>query len=142
MWPLRNRQQGGRTSKHKGVAEVEPFLCGRYARHLINRKRPVPPWAWLNALAHGSSDDIIALTLSEPRRHTPWNSNEWERALAFLALEVINQVTKRDGALTQLQRSTLVPLELELAGERSHLTPAQFVLMVLCALDRPASRHT
>jgi len=143
MWPLRKRQRGGRASKHEGIAEVEAFPSGHYVRYLVDNKRPVPAWAWLNELAHGSHDDITALTVSEPRRAL-WNTNAWEGAVAFLAQELVSQAPRRGRTLSELQRSTLIPLELELAGRSrrwSYLTPAQFALTVLSALDRPTSRH-
>lgn len=108
--------------------------------------RTAPPaWAWLNLLAHGSEEDIAAVAAgeSEPPRSTSATS-VWRQALAFMAQELVNQATRQGRPLAELQRSTLVPLELELAGPRAptSMKPAALVTSVLRALtDHPTSRH-
>ena len=47
--------------EHELVLECEAFLSGRYAQHLAELDLPVPVWAWMNTLAHGSSDQIMVL---------------------------------------------------------------------------------
>jgi hypothetical protein len=61
-----------------------------------------------------------------------------------MAQELVNQATRQGRPLAELQRSTLVPLELELAGPRAptSMKPAALVTSVLRALtDHPTSRH-
>jgi len=138
MWTTRNRAW-----EQEFVAECGAFLSGHSAQWLADANRPVPVWAWVNALAHGSDDDITALAAGEPpSAHDP--SAVWEQALAFLAQELTSQATRRGCSLADLQRSTLVPLELELAGRQASGAgaPAQLVASVLSALARhPTSRH-
>lgn len=81
----------------------------------------VPDWAWLNVLAHGSQDDIRALANGEPPWRISSDTSVWHEALSFLAEELISQATRQGRALAVLQRSTLVPLELELACPKGTL---------------------
>jgi len=125
------------------VVDCEAFFSGHYAQYLANENRPVPVWARLNVLAHSSEDEITALAVGEPRGTFPC-SLVWEQALAFLAQEVMSETTRRGCPLADLQRSTLVPLELEFARLRaqSFVEPAKFVASVLSALaQHPTSRH-
>jgi hypothetical protein len=81
MWTTRSRAW-----ERALVAECEAFFSGRSAQYLDNQNRPVPAWAWLNLLAHGSEEDIAAVAAgeSEPPRSTSATS-VWRQALAFLA---------------------------------------------------------
>ena len=135
MWSTRCRPW-----EHELVTECEAYLSGRYAEYLGEAKRPVPVWAWLNVLAHGSEEDVAALAAGEPHP----SISLWHQALAFLAQELMNQAARRGRRLADLQRSTLVPLELELAGKgaQSPVELARFVSRVLSALaQRPTSRQ-
>ena len=118
MWRTRNRAW-----EEEFVAECEVFLSGHYAQWLAEENRTVPVWAWLNVLAHGSDDDITALATGEPPSRRSQSACVWQQALAFLAQELTSQATRRGYSLADIQRSTLVPLELELAGRRP-LAPA------------------
>lgn len=138
MWTTRSR-----TWERELVVECEEFLFGRYAQYLRDENRPVPTWAWLNVLAHGNEEDITALAASErPRRSC--SDTVWQEALAFLAQELMSEATRRGHPLASLQRSTLVPLELEFAGRRgpADVEPVEFVSDVLRALaQHRTSRH-
>jgi hypothetical protein len=132
MWTTRSRPW-----ERELVTECEEFLLGRYAQYLRDENRPVPPWAWLNVLAHGNEQDIIALASSEPAQHR-YAESVWQQALAFLAQELMVAVTSPGNSLVGLQVSTLVPLELELAGRRGdkHAEPVELVSSVLKDLAR------
>jgi hypothetical protein len=135
---------GSRAWERELVAECEAFFSGQYAQYLDNENRPIPVWAWLNVLAHGSEDDITALAAGEPPRRTFPETAVWHQALAFLAQELMSQAARRGRPVADLQCSTLVPLELELAGRRapSSVEPAMFVSSVLSALaQHPTGRH-
>jgi len=139
MWTTRNRAW-----EQEFVAECAAFLSGHSAQWLAEENRPVPVWAWLNVLAHGGHDDITALASGEPPSAHSRSASVWHQALAFLAQELISQATRRGCSLADLQRSTLVPLELELAGRQTSGAgePAQLVARVLSALARhPTSRR-
>ena len=90
MWTTRNRAW-----EQEFVAECEAFLSGHSAQWLADANRPVPVWAWVNALAHGSDDDITALAVGEPIRLGSQGTSVWQQALAFLAQELMSQATRR-----------------------------------------------
>src|SRR4051794_19485182 len=93
--------------------ECETFLAGRYADHLQAVGRPVPPWAWLNALAHGSDSDLRALAAEEPRWRTPAPraAREWQQSLAFLATHLVDLMEARQQTLQFIQQQVLIPIE-------------------------------
>ena len=108
--------------------ELEAFLAGRYVRFQRDRHREIPSWAWLNRLAHGTSDEVIALGERRVRRR-----DAWEHAEQLLAREIM---VLAGGDLEGLQRSVLMPLELRLAERDgcAALTPQQFAARVLMAI--------
>jgi hypothetical protein len=132
MWVMSRRKDKGSVWERELADECEAFLSGHYAQYLNDDGRPVPEWAWLNVLAHGSEDDIRAFATGGPRLRDA----TWHHALAFLAQEVLNEAARRGGTVSDLQRSTLVPLELELAATdtRSDMQRAQVVGSVLTTL--------
>ncbi len=140
MWSTRSR-----TWERVLVSESEAFLLGHYAQYLGLQHRPVPAWAWLNALAHGGEADISSLATSEPpRRALPSDTTVWQQALAFLAQELISQAARRGRPVADLQRSMLVPIELELAGRpaQSSIEPGTVVSRVLTVLaQHPTSQR-
>ena len=99
---------GSRAWERELVAECEAFFSGQYAQYLDNENRPIPVWAWLNVLAHGSEDDITALAAGEPPRRTFPETAVWHQALAFLAQELMSQAARRGRPVADLQCSTLV----------------------------------
>ena len=115
-------------------------ICPQY---LDGKNLRVPDWAWLNVLAHGSQDDIGALAVGEPAWRISSDTSVWHDALSFLAQELVSQATRRGRAVTELQRSALVPLELELAGRRGpSMGPTAFVGHVRSAIaQHPSSRR-
>ena len=128
--------------EHHLVSECEAFLTGRYAPNLDAEHLPIPAWAWLNTLAHGGPEQITAQTLAldvhtwfDPRR-------AWEEALSYLAHEVLSLVEQGSCTLEEIQRSSLVPVELELAAVHPwDWEPSEVVHMVLDALDESQARH-
>jgi len=90
------------------AAECEAFLQGRYMQWLENRGRPVPAWAWLNGLAHGSPPVVVALAA---RRGDPNDPND---LVAGLASAVLYNIGQHDDSLAVVQESRLVPLEAKL----------------------------
>jgi hypothetical protein len=126
------------------VAECEAFLLGRSAQYLDSQNLPVPVWAWLNRLTHGDTQDIAALADGDWEPSPRFSATSvWPQALAFLAQELMSQATRQGRPLAELQRSTLVAIELDLAGSKAPaaLKPSSLVTMVLKALaDQPASR--
>ncbi len=132
---------GRRAEERALVVECEAFFSGHYAQYLDGKNFRVPAWARLNVLAHGSPDDIATLATGDSP-HSSSGSSIWHQALAFLAQELMSR-TSQEGSLAELQRSTPVPLELNLVGQRAPpVPPATFVSTVLGVLDpHPANSH-
>ena len=87
------------------IAGCEAFLDGSYAEHLRRAGVPVPAWAWLNLIAHGTLDELRALATG------PVPPSVWPRARWFLAGEVVDAVESGWCSLAGLQRDVLIPLE-------------------------------
>ncbi len=132
----RNGARSRRIEKqgHELVSETESFLRGSIAE-LFDRPTGggVPLWAWTNALAHGTVDDLRrAMSDSADGSLSP----QWHRARSFLAAEVL-AVADSPGSLEQVQATALVPLELRLALGNAQVSmgPAQWVAVVLSELS-------
>lgn len=113
------------------AAECEAFLAGHYADHLVREVQIVPAWAWMNLIAHGTEDQIREAA-------TTFVARGWPGASRFLAGELIDLVESGLEPLDELQRSYLVPLELELASLpwTARWSPAQLVAAVLATLPQ------
>lgn len=116
------------------TADCEAFLTGRLADRLEEDGRDVPPWAWMNLVAHGTGDDLRA---DQAIHGTPdFPTDRWHEVRSLLAVEVLG-VAGADSSLAELQHEVLVPLELDLAArtEVGSWRPKQLVLAVEHALD-------
>jgi hypothetical protein len=124
------------------IGEAEAVLAGRYAEHLESGQRPVPAWAWVNLLAHGTEE---GLREARARLGEPGASQRWRDARGYLAGEILGVVEVGGIPLDELQREVLVPFELRLAGrDRSRpLTPSDVVNAVTAILEahRRLRRH-
>ncbi|MGA2520655.1 MAG: hypothetical protein ABSG81_07540 [Acidimicrobiales bacterium] len=136
MRGLRRHRTRDVAGDHELVRECTAFLSGCYPGHLVDAGLPVPAWAWLNPVAHGSVDSVRMLasgaTLGRP---APYATGAWTQAVAFLASEVLRLVGDDPAGLLHVQGASLVPLELAMAGSRARLDPHCLVAMVLDALD-------
>jgi hypothetical protein len=119
------------------VQESDLYLSGYYADYLDSRNRPVPTWAWLSVLVHGSSEHLRSLAMQDDLGgRLPTRRILWWQAIGFLAGEILAQHGD-DVGLDQLQRSVLVPLELTwLTTDHGYLHPGELVKTVLGALDQ------
>jgi len=139
MWRLqRNRDETGTPEGQALVAECQAFLVGGYVDYLTGADRPVPPWAWLNPLAHGSEEDVRELAERGPCVPVVDPTTAvWEKALSYLAEELQCLVASGGPPLPEVQRSSLVPLELELAGAGAEpLAPSDLVAAVMQTLQQ------
>lgn len=87
--------------------DVVAFLHGHYVEHCLSHGDAVPDWAWLNLLAHGTTDEL---------RHDSQagrSGDHWHQARAFVADEILDHVARRRIPLETFQRDVLVPLELD-----------------------------
>jgi hypothetical protein len=113
------------------------YRAGRYADYLVSCDAEVPPWAWMNAPAHGGEVLVASLALAEggPRGTAP-TLEAWYRARKAIAEEVVVTLTLQGCTLAQLQAELLLGLELELAAATGWATvgPADLTCLVLDAL--------
>jgi hypothetical protein len=116
------------------VPELEALLGGTYVEYLERRGFSVPPWAWINLLAHGSEDALRSAARARPR---PFLSvSVWRHARSYLAGEVLG-AADRTGSLAAFQAAVLVPRELaDLASRPSlRIRPGQWATGVLAAVE-------
>lgn len=142
MW--RPNPRGERPLSARDVdRECEAFLTGTLVDYLAERGRPVPSWAWLAVLAHSDEERLVSLA-SEERVKVPADLRAWWDVVAFLAGEVLDTARGLTWPCERLQRTRLVPLELELAAYNSvgeegmPREPGAFANVVLAALEPDA----
>jgi len=120
------------------IEECESFLAGAYVERREARGEPVPVWAWMNVLAHGTDAELRAAAMNRS------GGDEGHQALAFVAGELVDLID--DGALDleTFQREELVPLELDVivCPATSGWSAPQLVSALLRALPtRGSQRH-
>lgn len=118
------------------VSECEAFLAGRFAGVFDQRGEPVPPWAWLNRLAHAPREQIQALAATAgPPRRLGQRPSDWRDAVATVAVDLLG-LAPDDQSLHSLQLSALLPVELALMGDKAGLagTPQELLRTARFAL--------
>jgi len=97
------------------VAEISAFLTGSSVAFFDRRHRPIPPWAWLNRVAHASVADVEE---QAGHLHDDEPSDDDARAVAVIAKALLTLSAGTSEQIESLQRSRLVPLELALLDGR------------------------
>jgi hypothetical protein len=135
------RQRGDRPRLSDGVAgECEMFLDGVWVEHEAEQRRRVPPWAWVSVLSHSDENRLTALAGDE-RVNVLAELRAWWDAVAFLAGEILDTARGLDLSPEQLQRTRLIPLELELAARDANghdgmpRDPRALAAVVVAALE-------
>lgn len=109
-----------------GIAdECETFLSGRHADALRALGHFAPVWSWLNEAAHADEAHLRSVADSNVD-----DTDVERRTRRSIARAVI--CATRDRELADLQRESLVPLELDIAG--TDLSPRRLVELVGRAL--------
>jgi hypothetical protein len=120
------RKRDGEAGGSTLATECEAYLSGTLAEYWDEQGLIVPVWAWTNLLAHGSAGLIwkSVVQRSRPRRAV----RRWRIARSYLGYRVLD-LTDVQFTLPDLQLSTLIPLELEMAAQSdvSRWTPRQWV---------------
>jgi hypothetical protein len=119
--------------------ECAAFLRGDYADYLVHDGAPIPMWARLNPLCHRDEQGVAALAAGRVPGDEAWGA-----ATTYLAEEVLCASARHGTSVSEIQRSVLIPLELELASmpQRVAARPAVLVRAVLRALQEyPSLRH-
>lgn len=122
------------------TSEAESLLCGDYVEFLHRNGRWTPSWAWVNALAHSDRTELARWATGDVPDELAGDppASEWRRLLGFLADDILTQADAGGASLSELQRSALVPLELELLRgvERPAPSTVRVAAMVLAAVRR------
>ena len=134
------------------VEECEAFLTGHLAEAMVRRGEYVRPWIWINLLAHGSERELRELGgLGGRREQERWSrtaagpvgpATSWRDARSYLAGEVL-ELADACCSLGEVQRSTIIPLELDLASrtELAWWRPHEWVIVVEAALSNHCRNH-
>lgn len=125
----------GRTSARTGLTqELDAYLSGHIVEHLRTQERPVPTWAWLNLLAHGTEQEILA---EHSKVGAHGEATPWQDARSYLAGEVLAVLDADPVGLANVQESVLVPVELALIDRGTTPGPslAELVSAVLSGLE-------
>jgi hypothetical protein len=122
--------------RRQAVAEsCVDVLDGRVAERLERRRQPIPPWAWMNLLAHGTEDEIRQAAVG------PLALTGWRRARAVVASAIVDLLDQGTWTLPELQRTVLVPFELHVIRfpGRHSPSPEQLFASLLWTLEIQAS---
>ncbi len=112
--------------------ECAMFLAGEYAGYLESEGRPVPAWAWVNRLAHGTEGDLRTLAGGPKRDGSPGGM------ISRIASHVLDLLESDDVSLPDLQRRALIPLEMALGetpGSGVPLSSAELGRAIMHALS-------
>jgi hypothetical protein len=92
----------------------------------------------VNALAHRTQEDLAAIATVGAQPEGEWRGlpDEWRDAIVFLAGDVISYARAAGLSTAELQRSRLVPLELDLMRKSDDAvrTPGQLATLVIAVL--------
>lgn len=135
-----HRQQAESPEKQT-VDGASAFVTGSYARFLQRTEGQLPPWAWLNVLAHGTKMQILEVAvgrskdLPRGRRYMAWR-----QAAQFVAIEMLDRSRFSSSALQAMQVEMLQPLEERMMRTCRSVprTPAQLVAVALSAMAPPS----
>ena len=118
------------------VEECEAFIDGQAAELAGAWGVPVPVWAWMNLLAHGTEDELRDEAAALP------GSDRWRQARAFVAGELVDLIDAGRVSLAEFQREVLMPLELDVMSCRAadQWSPGQLAAGLLDALPERSTR--
>ena len=94
-----------RTDPHaeRLIEECESFLAGESVSLCEARREPVPVWAWMNVLAHGTEAELRAAAEYRPP------NDEGRQALSFVASELVELIDAGVLELEAFQRGRARP---------------------------------
>ncbi len=118
------------------AVEVEAFLQGRLFQLYRDHAIPAAPWLRLNAIAHGTMDDLEDLASARVSHAGHPSETAWWKVTGFIAADVLERVDS-EAALRALQQRALWRLERDLLENGSDLVTKPFDLLrlVRCELD-------
>jgi len=121
------------------LRECDALLSGGYGEYVRNQGRPAPAWALVNALAHASREELVAWAGDDAPPGNDPDAAGARQLLTFLADDVLSHAGPGSSALLELQRTRLVPLELDLMSDlqpSSH-DPGRVTRLVMAAVRHP-----
>lgn len=118
--------------------EAAAFLRGELLEELLATGScgRLPPWTWLNAVAHGDVEHLRRIAGS--RRTRAARIVEWGNARSELASELVELTAGDPAVVARLQREVLVPLEQEVDAV-ADLTPRRMLDIAVEQLRLAAS---
>ncbi len=128
------------TDEQRLVRQCDAFLHGTLLwEHTLHGETP-EPWEYVNLLAHADHERLHHIAdgyVLAPVGGIPANEH-WRLATAYLAGLVLDISDHNPLGIQWLQRRVLIPLELEMAEDRSGASssPEYAVRTVLFRLDR------
>jgi len=134
-----HRSRAARRGQSSVADDCAAFLTGSLVRYRLDHGEGVAPWEWTNLLAHGSEaalrDELAAEHHQRPDAPERDDLATWQAARSYVVVELLD-LAGTCGPLAELQRSLLVPLELELAGrpDTDGWRPNQWLAAVEAAL--------
>lgn len=148
MWRWRRRRKGDGVLLRETRAgarlaeEVEAFLSGSSCEWYVSRGRALPPWVYVNRVAHAEPDRLRQLAMDAPGGSHPALS--WRQAVALLAREILRVGQSDRGSIRRIQLGSLVSLESQLISRASeHIGPEQLVALGCAYLrDSPSCGPT
>jgi hypothetical protein len=136
MWKWWEPEEGG---AGRGLGdECEAFLAGEWAEYRLARGQVVPPWAWLNRVAHAPANGLVlAIRIPSSARET----DEWTRLRTCVVESLFRQAEENRMTVTELQRAALVPIELALFAADGPPRPnLELLVLILAALSHPSAQ--
>ncbi|MHB1582355.1 MAG: hypothetical protein ACYCU7_03415 [Acidimicrobiales bacterium] len=124
------------------VDEAAAFLLGRSPEIFWRRGERIPPWAWLNPLAHQEPSAVRAFARDAPG--AGYREGSWESAMSQLAQAMVGLARGDDPTIRDLQDECLLPLELLLLTPVAPRirTPRELLALALARVQsHQTSRH-
>lgn len=121
--------------RRMAVDDCAAFLTGTLAEYRLEHGQMVLPWEWTNLLAHGDEAALHGELAGSREQPGPPDRRDrvatWRAARSYLVAELLS-LAATCGPLADLQRSLLIPLELELAERRDTICwrPNEWLLAV------------
>jgi hypothetical protein len=134
--PLLRRRSSRNEDAELLVREATAIIAGRYAEWATAAGRPVPVWAWMNLLAHGTEEALR----TEAERLC--GARGWRHARSAVAAEILDLADAGHIRLSEVQRDVLLPLELDVmaCANAATWTPRELFAGLLAAVRSQARR--
>lgn len=130
-WLRRCAQAVTGTGHYPVADDCAAYLAGHYVAHVEQGGLPVPipTWAWLNVVAHGSRADVES-AVCDPDQLLHRVFFGWRECRSVIAAELLDATHGDDRLLQRMQVDVLEPVEARLfrSGDHSPVATAQHVL--------------